>query len=274
MSTASSSGPDLAAVTRRQQKIWSQGDFAAIGSLHQIVSELLCEAVDLHAGQQVLDVACGSGNTAIAAARRFCEVTGLDFVPTLLDRARARADAEGLPVTFEEGDASRLPFADATFDAVLSTFGCMFAPDQARTAAEMARVCRPGGKIGMASWTPDSLPGTVFRIVAGYIPPAPGLQPPTRWGTEAGLRDVFGDTISDLRIERRDFIMRYRSANHWLDYFRENFGPLVSAFAALDADGQHRLADELLACVAAINTATDGTLVAPAEYLEVVIMRR
>lgn len=274
MSTASSSGPDLAAVTRRQQKIWSQGDFAAIGSLHQIVSELLCEAVDLHAGQQVLDVACGSGNTAIAATRRFCEVTGLDFVPTLLDRARARADAEGLPVTFEEGDASRLPFADATFDAVLSTFGCMFAPDQARTAAEMARVCRPGGKIGMASWTPDSLPGTVFRIVAGYIPPAPGLQPPTRWGTEAGLRDVFGDTISELRIERRDFIMRYRSANHWLDYFRENFGPLVSAFAALDADGQQRLADELLASVAAINTATDGTLVAPAEYLEVVIMRR
>lgn len=273
MSTDSAAGPDLAAIAQRQQKIWSAGDFSAIGGLHQIVSELLCEAVDLHAGSAVLDVACGSGNTAIAAARRFCEVTGIDFVPALLDRARERAAAERLPVQFDQGDAAHLPYPDASFDAVLSTFGCMFSPDQAGTAAQMARVCRPGGTIGMANWTPDSLPGAVFRIVAGYVPPAPGGLPPTRWGTESGLRDLFGDAIADLRIERRDLVMRYRSAEHWLEFFRTNFGPLVTVFAALDPADSRRLADELLAGVTEINTATDGTLVAPAEYLEVVIDR-
>jgi SAM-dependent methyltransferase len=217
MSTASPAGPDLAAITQRQQKMWGAGDFAAIGGLHQIVSELLCEAVDLHAGQQVLDVACGSGNTAIAAARRICEVTGIDYEPTLLDRARERAAAERLPARFEQGDAAHLPYPDASFDVVLSTFGCMFSPDQAGTAAEMSRVCRPGGTIGMASWTPDSFPGAMFRIIAGYLPPAPGMPPPTRWGTEVELRVLFGDAIANLRTERRDFVMRYRSAQHWLE---------------------------------------------------------
>ena len=192
--------PDLAAIKARQQQTWATGDFAVVGSLITIVSEQLCEAVDLRAGWVVLDVATGSGNTALAAARRFCEVTGVDFVPALLERGRERAAAERLPVTFLEGDAEALPFPDAAFDAVLSTFGVMFAPNQERAAAELLRVCRPGGKIGLANWTPDGLAAEHFRTVGRHVPPPPGLPPPTRWGTEAGLRELFGDRISALRV--------------------------------------------------------------------------
>jgi SAM-dependent methyltransferase len=273
MATSSPSSPDLATVKQSQQVMWSRGDYAAIATPLQIVSETLCEAADLRAGSTVLDVACGSGNTAIAAARRFCTVTGVDYVPALLDRAQKRAAAERLPVHFELGDAEHLPYPDASFDVVLSSFGAMFAADQPRAAAEMIRVARHGGTIGMANWTPDGWFGTVFSTIAHFAPPPPGVKPPLRWGTEDGLRDLFGDRLADLRIERREFILRYRSPAHWLEFFRTNFGPMVNAFAALDAMGRQLLADELSDRIAAANTATDGTLVVPASYLEVIATR-
>ncbi len=266
--------PDLSAVKQHQQVMWSQGDYAAVGTPLVIVSENLCEAVDLRAGSTVLDIATGTGNAAIAAARRYCIATGIDYVPALLDRAQERAAAERLSVHFELGDAEHLPFPDTSFDVVLSTFGTMFAPDQERTAAEMVRVCRPGGRIGMANWTPDSWVGSWFRVRSRFVPPPPNVKPPMRWGTEEGLRELFGDTITNLKIERRQFTFRYRSPAHWLEFFRANFGPLVTAFAALDTMGRQLLADELLDNAAAANTAHDGTLVIPSDYLEVVATRR
>jgi SAM-dependent methyltransferase len=264
---------DLDTIKQRQQVMWSRGDYAAIGTPLVIVSENLCEAVDVHAGSTVLDVACGSGNTAIAAARRFCTVTGIDYVPALLDRAQERAAAERLSIHFERGDIEHLPFPDASFDVVLSTFGSMFAPDQARTASEMTRVCRSGGKIGMANWTPDGWIGEMIGIIGRFVPPSPGMNPPTRWGTEAGLHELFGSRLTNMRIQQRDFIMRYRSPAHWLEFFRTNFGPMVTAFAALDTMGRQLLADELLDGVTARNTATDGTLLLPCQYLEVTAER-
>ena len=266
--------PDLVALKQRQQVMWSRGNYAEIGTALVIVSENLCEAVDLRAGSTVLDVACGSGNTAIAAARRFCIVTGVDYVPALLERARERAAAERLSIHFETGDAEHLPYPSAAFDVVLSTFGCMFAPDQAKTAAEMTRLCRPGGKIGMANWSPNGWVATMFQTVSRFAPPPPGTSSPLRWGTEEDLRELFGDHVSDMRIERRTFTMRYRSPAHWLEFFRTNFGPTVTAFAALDTMGRQLLADELLDKVTAHNIANDGTLVVPSEYLEVVATRR
>jgi SAM-dependent methyltransferase len=274
MSTTPSSGPDHAAISQRQREIWSEGDFSAIAGIHVIVSELLCEAVDLHAGRTVLDVACGSGNTALAAAHRGCEVTGTDIVPALLERAQERAAIERLPIHFELGDAQRLPYPDRSFDVVLSTFGAMFAPDQARAAAEMVRVCRPDGTIGMANWTPEGWIGIQFATINGYAPRPAGLPSPFRWGTEAGLRELFGDRIGNLTINRRTVALRYRSPAHWLDVFRANLGPMAAAFAALDRMGRQLLADDLLDRITAANTATDGTLVVPAEYLEVVATRR
>ena len=265
--------PDYAAIKERQQATWAAGNYARVETRLTVVSERLAEAVDLRAGQRVLDVACGSGNTAIAAARRNCEVTGVDFVPELLAHGRKRAAVEGLDIAFREGDAEALPFADGAFDAVLSTFGAMFAPDQETTASELLRVCRQGGTIGMANWTPDGFIGNGFRLVATSVPPPPGLKPPSRWGTESGLEELLGDGISDVRIERRDFTFRYRSAEHWLDFFRTNFGPVQRAFAALDDSSSDDLARELLALCEEMNTAGDGTLVVPSAYLEVVATR-
>ncbi len=266
--------PGLAAIKARQQQTWATGDFAVVGSLILIVSEHLCEAVDLRAGWDVLDVATGSGNTALSAARRFCEVTGVDFVPALLERGRERAAAERLPVTFLDGDAEALPFPDATFDAVLSTFGVMFAPDQARAAAELLRVCRPGGKIGLANWTPDSLVGQHLPTLGRHVPSPPGLQPPTRWGTEAGLRDLFGDQISALQVERRTLLQRFRSPQHWLEIFRTYFGPVAVAFKAVGPQGEDALVRDLLALNERFNRSGDATLVLANDYLEVVAIRR
>jgi SAM-dependent methyltransferase len=272
--TSPSLSPDLAAIRQRLQQMWAAGDFAEVGTRHLIVSESLCEAIDLRAGERVLDVASGNGNTALAAARRFGEVVGLDFVPALLERGRLRAAAEGLPVDFQEGDADTLPFADASFDVVLSTFGVMFAPDQARAAAELLRVCRPGGRIGLACWTPNGFAGENFGLRARYLPPPPGLRPPTRWGTENGLRDLFGNGITELAATPRACVFRYRSPEHWVDFFRTYFGPTITAFAALDPAGQADLERDLLALVRRFNRADDGTLVAPSDYLEVVAIRR
>jgi len=264
---------DLAAVKNKQQVAWSSGDYAVVGTTLQIVGESLCEALDLRAGEQVLDVAAGNGNATLAAARRWCDVTSSDYVPALLERGRARASAEGLPVKFEQADAENLQYAGASFDVVMSTFGVMFTPDQEKSAAEMARVCKPGGRIGLANWTPTSFVGEIFKLIARYIPPAAGVKSPALWGTEARLRELFGARPDTIAIERRDFVFRYHNAAHWLEVFRTFYGPLHKAFAALDSGMQESLSADLIALAEKFNRATDGTLVAPSEYIEVVIRR-
>ena len=261
--------PDYAAIKARQQATWASGDYAVIGTTLQLVGERLCEAVDLRAGEHVLDVAAGNGNATLAAARRFADVTSTDYVPALLDRARARADAEGLTVDFQAADAEALPFDDGRFDVALSTFGVMFTPDQARAAAELARVVRRGGRIGLACWTPDGFVGELFATTGRHVPPPAGLRPPTRWGTEAGLRELFPG--ARVRATRQVFAFRYRSPAHWLDVFRRYYGPTHRAFAALDAAGQDALAADLLALLARRNDAGADSLVVPGEYLEAVI---
>ncbi|MGH9035787.1 MAG: class I SAM-dependent methyltransferase [Acidimicrobiia bacterium] len=263
---------DYAAVTARQQQVWSEGDFARIGVTAVLVGELLCESVDIQPGERVLDVAAGSGNTALAAARRWAEVTATDFVPHLLETAARRAEAEGLPLTTQVADAQELPFPDASYDVVLSTFGAMFAPDQERTATELARVCRPGGRIGMANWAPDGMVGEMFRATAAHVPPPPGVRPTVDWGRQERLEELFGDAVSDLRVERRQFVFRYHSVEWALQYFRQWFGPTKVAFASLDPAGQEALGRDLMAVWAKHNRA-EGPLVAPADYLEVVAVR-
>jgi SAM-dependent methyltransferase len=265
--------PPYAAIKGRQRQVWASGDFHVIAALIMPVSEQLCDAVDLRAGERVLDVATGSGNTAIAAARRLCDVTGVDFVPALLERARVRAAAEGLSIAFREGDAEELPVADASHDVALSTFGSMFAPNQEQAARELLRVCRPGGRIGLASWTPEGWIGEMFRIVSRHVPPPAGLRPPTRWGTEAGLRELFGDAVSALRTSRKAFVWRFRSAQQYLDLFRSYYGPTLKAFEALDEPGRQGLARDLLAAVEQFNRSDDGTLLVEAEYMEAVATR-
>jgi ubiquinone/menaquinone biosynthesis C-methylase UbiE len=265
---------DLMAVKSRQQATWSSGDYAVIGTTLSITGELLCEAVDLRPGQRVLDVAAGNGNATLAAARRWGEVTSTDYVAALLERGRAKAAAERLPVTFQEADAEQLPFADSSFDVVLSVFGVMFTPNQEQAAQELLRVCRPGGKIGLANWTPEGFIGHVFRTIGKYIPPPPGVKPPAQWGTEQRLSELFGDGISELRINRRFFVFRYRSAEHWLEVFRTYYGPVLKAFAALDAAGQAGLARDLTELLQRFNQGGTNTLAVPSEYLEVVATRR
>jgi SAM-dependent methyltransferase len=266
--------PDLEAVTQVQQQIWSQGDFAKIGISAQIVAEELCESVDVLPGRRVLDVACGAGNGAIAAARRNADAVGMDYVPALLDRGRERAAAEGYDIEFVEGDAQALPFEDASFDYVLSTFGAMFAPDQEKTAQELLRVCRPGGRIGMANWPPRGVVGGgVFRIAAEHAPPPPGVPPPVLWGTEERLRELFGDGISELTLRERELNFRYHSPEQWLEYFKTYFGPMIMAFARLGEEGAPALENDLLELMRTNNRAGDAALVAPAEYVEVVATR-
>lgn len=275
MSIATTQGTiDLSLVKAKQQAAWASGDYAVIGTTLQIVGEALCEALDLRAGQRVLDVAAGNGNASLAAARRWCDVVSTDYVPALLERARARAGAEGLAVQFEQADAEHLQFDDGAFDAVLSTFGVMFTPNQEQAAAEMARVCKRGGKIGLANWTPASFVGEMFKLVGRYIPPAAGLRPPSLWGTEERLRELFGSRIATLEAPRRNYMFRYRSPKHWLDTFRTYYGPTHKAFAALDAGRQESLAEDLLGLAQRFNTATDGSMVVPSEYLEAVIRLR
>ena len=265
------SPPDLVALKSRQQGAWSSGDYAVIGTTLQIVGESLCEAMDLRAGQSVLDVAAGNGNATLAAARRWCDVTSTDYVAALLDRGRDRARAEHLDVTFLPADAEALPFPDATFDAVLSTFGVMFTPDQDRAAAEMLRVCRPGGRIGLANWTPDGFIGQVFKTLGSHLPPPTGVKSPALWGTEARLAELFAGAT--MQATPREFVFRYRSARHWLEVFRTWYGPVLKAFAALDPAGKARLEADLLGLIDRLNRSGDGTMVVPGTYLEVVIVK-
>jgi len=263
---------DLATVKSRQQAAWGAGDYAVVGTTLQIVGERLCEAVDLRSTQRVLDVAAGNGNATLAAARRFAEVVSTDYVGALLERGRERAGAERLAVDFQEADAEALPFADASFDVVLSTFGVMFTPNQPQAAAELIRVCRPGGRIGLANWTPEGFIGQVFRTIGKYVPPAPGVKSPALWGTRAHLDALFG-ARGTVAAEGRTFVFRYRSPAHMVDIFRRFYGPMVKAFAALDAEAQEALEVDLHALIARFNVAGDGTLVVPSEYLEVVVTK-
>ena len=266
--------PDLVAIKGRQRTAWSAGDYAVVGTTLQIVGENLCEALDLRAGQQVLDVAAGNGNATLAAARRFCEVTSTDYVPALLESGRTRAAAEGQAIVFREADAENLPFPDASFDAVISTFGVMFTPDQEKAAAELLRVCRPGGKIGLANWTPESFVGQMFRAIAKYIPSAPGLKPPALWGTRSRLEELFGRSARTLGSKSRFFSFRYRSPEHFIEVFRSYYGPMNRTYAALDAAKQAALTSDLLALITQGNASGDRTLVLPSAYLEVVIERK
>jgi ubiquinone/menaquinone biosynthesis C-methylase UbiE len=265
---------DFNALKTRQQAAWASGDYAVIGTTLQLVGERLAEACDLRWDQQVLDVAAGNGNATLAAARRGARVTSTDYVQGLLDQGAARARAEGLTVDFQVADAEALPFGDAQFDCVLSTFGVMFAPDQARAAAEMARVCRPGGRIGLANWTPDSLVGRMFKVLGRQLPPPAGLQAPSLWGVEAHLHSLFGESASSMQVTPCTFTFRYRSAAHFVDVFRQWYGPVHKAFAALPADKAQVLQQELVALLDEMNTAGPGSLVVPSAYLEVVVTRR
>ena len=263
---------DSASVKARQQVMWASGNFAVIGTTLQIVGELLCEGVDLRAGERVLDVAAGNGNATLAAARRFGSVTSTDYVPALLEHGKRRAEAEGFDVTFEVADAEALPFLDEHFDVVLSTFGVMFAPDHEQAAGEMMRVCRPGGRIGLACWTPAGFLGQLFRVVAGYVPPIPGVRSPLLWGTEAHIRSLFPDAVT-VEHTTRYFAFRYRTPEHWVDMFRTYYGPVHKAFAALDTDRQAALEDDLIALLRQSDRGDAAGLVVPGEYLETVITR-
>lgn len=266
--------PDLAAVKQRQHGAWSSGDYAVVGTTLQIVGEQLCEALDLRAGSKVLDVAAGNGNVTLAAARRWCDVTSTDYVPALLERGQERAAADHLTVEFREADAEALPFADSSYDIVVSTFGVMFTPDQDKAASELARVCKSGGKIGLANWTPQGFIGQLFKTIGKRVPPPAGVKSPALWGTEARLQEMFGTQASEITAEPRIFVFRYRSPDHWLDVFKSYYGPMLKAFAALDETGQAALRHDLMALLGEFNHAEDGTVVVHSEYLETVITKR
>lgn len=272
--TPGPTSPDLRAITARQRAVWAGGDYAAVAARIQIISELLADAADLRAGSRVLDVAGGSGNTALAAARCGARVTSLDYVPSLLERAARRAAAEGLAIQPVEGDAQELPFPDASFDAAISCVGVMFAPDQPRAAAELLRVVRPGGTIALASWTPDGFIGALLRTVAAHVPPPAGLAPPTLWGDEAHVRDLLGGGVTGLRATTRSYTFRFESAGGFTDFFRTHYGPTVAAFAALSKDGRDALAADMTALARRFDRLGGaGPVAIRSDYLEVVATR-
>jgi len=271
--TPATTAPDFTAIKQRQQATWASGDYAIVGTTLQIVGEQLAEAADVRAGEKVLDVAAGNGNATLAAARRYAEVTSTDYVPALLERGGARAAAEGLKVRFLAADAEDLPFADASYDVVLSTFGVMFAPQHERCAAEMLRVVRPGGRIGLANWTPSGFIGRLFKVIGAHVPPPAGVRSPALWGSEEHLRKLFGDA-AQIRATPRLFNFRYRSASHFIEVFRDYYGPTHKAFAALPDSGRSALERDIRALLEELNTAGPSSLVVPSEYLEIVVTRR
>jgi ubiquinone/menaquinone biosynthesis C-methylase UbiE len=271
MQTASPT--ELKALKAKQQGAWSSGDYAIVGTTLQIVGEELCEAVDLRAGQRVLDVAAGNGNATLAAARRFAEVVSTDYVPSLLARGRERATAEGLPVEFREADAEALPFDDASFDVVLSTFGVMFTADHDKAASELVRVCKRGGKIGMANWTPDGFIGQIFKTLGKHLPPPAGAKSPALWGTRARLAEMFDPHATSIKSVPRNFVFRYRSPEHFMEIFRTYYGPVHKAFLALQPDAQAALESDMKAMIAQFNASGDSTVVVPGEYLQIVVTR-
>ncbi len=265
--------PDYTAIKAKQNAAWASGDYARIGTTLQIVGEDLAEAMDLKPGSSVLDVAAGNGNATLAFARRFMEVTSTDYVDALLARGRSRAEAEGHQVEFQVADAEQLPFANASFDAVVSTFGVMFTPNQAKAASELVRVCRSGGMIGMANWTPEGFIGQVFKTLGRHIAPPAGVSSPALWGTKAWIEQHFGPKALKVALADKAFVFRYRSPEHFMDVFRTYYGPVHKAFLTLDASGQAALAKDLMATIASFNTATDGTMRVPSAYAQIVITR-
>jgi len=268
-------GPvDFSIVKNRQHAAWSSGDYAVVGTTLQIVGEDLCEALDVRSGQKVLDVAAGNGNATLAAARRWCAVVSSDYVPALLDRGRERAKAERLDIDFQQADAEALPFADARFDVVMSTFGVMFTADQDRAAAEMIRVCKTGGKIGLANWTPAGFIGQLFKTLGKHVPPPAGVKSPALWGTEARVTEMFGNKMVSIEMKTRPFTFRYHSAAHWLSVFKTFYGPMLKAFAALEPPAQAALTNDITALIAQFNRSGDETMVVPSDYLEIVMTKR
>jgi ubiquinone/menaquinone biosynthesis C-methylase UbiE len=265
---------DFKALTARQQGIWSSGDYAVVGTTLQIVGEELCEALDIRSGQKVLDVAAGNGNVSLAAARRWCDVVAIDYVPALLERARERAGAERLNIEFREADAEALPFLNESFDIVVSTFGVMFTPDQDRAAAELIRVCKHGGKIGLANWTPGGFIGQLFKAIGKHVSPPPGVKSPALWGTRARIVELFEPHATSIKSVERTFVFRYRSAEHWLDIFKSYYGPMLKTFAALEPAAQAALQRDLVSLINQFNRSEDSSMVVPSEYLEIVITRR
>ncbi|MFW6174780.1 MAG: class I SAM-dependent methyltransferase [Chloroflexota bacterium] len=264
---------DHQSITERQQATWATGDFNVISRLTMPMSEALVQGVDPHAGQRVLDVACGAGNAALVAGRRFCEVTGIDYVPELIERARMRAAADGVDIDFRVGDAQALPFPDASFDVVLSAIGVMFAPDQEKAASELLRVCRPGGRIGLASWMPEAFGGDFFAAHARYVPPPPGIKPPTRWGTEAGLIELLGAGVSPMQSERRSAFAYFHSTAHAVEVHRAYFGPTIRAFETVSEETHERLWGDIEDVFRRYNRAIDGTAVVEYEYLQTIAIR-
>jgi ubiquinone/menaquinone biosynthesis C-methylase UbiE len=267
------SSVDFAKIKQHQQAVWSSGDYATIGTTLQIVGESLAEAADVRAGERVLDVAAGNGNATLAAARRFAQVISTDYVPHLLENGAVRAKAEGFDVDFRTEDAENLGFEDESFDAVLSTFGAMFAPDQPRVAQELMRVARKGGRIGMANWTPEGFIGQLLKLIAGYVPPPPGISSPLLWGSEPRIVELFGNQAADIRCVRRHFNFRYRSAAHWIDVFTNYYGPLHKACEALPSERRERMVDDIAALLMRLNTGGADSLIVPGEYLEVVVTK-
>lgn len=265
---------NFAAIKDKQQQMWASGDYAKVGTTLQITGELLCEAMDIRSGRSLLDVAAGNGNATLAAARRYCKVTSTDYVPALLDQSQTRAQAEGLAVEYQQADAENLPFAAGQFDYVVSTFGVMFAPNQTQAAAELLRVCKSGGKIGLANWTPDGFIGRLFKIVGKYVAPPAGVNSPALWGTEVFIRENFGPHATNIEIQPRQFTFRYLSADHWIEVFRTYYGPTHKVFNTLSGDAQVSFADDIRALIAEFNRADDGTLVVKSDYLEIVISKR
>jgi ubiquinone/menaquinone biosynthesis C-methylase UbiE len=268
------SAPDLASLKHGQQRIWASGDYAAVAARIQLIAERLIDVADIPAGSSVLDVATGSGNAAIAAARSDCAVTGIDYVPSLLERARARAAAEGLDVQFSEGDAESLPFDDGSFDAVVSVLGVMFTPDQESAASELLRVVRPGGTIALANWTPSSFVGEMLRTVGRRVPPPAGVRSPLEWGTEPRLAKLLGGGVSELTVRERQFVFRFRSVETFVAFFRAHYGPVHTAFAKLDEDGQAGLERELAEVATRHHRPAGASLAIPSDYVEVIATRR
>ncbi|MEW8359755.1 MAG: class I SAM-dependent methyltransferase [Candidatus Thiodiazotropha sp.] len=269
--TETAIAPDYAAIKSKQQATWGAGDYGRVGVTLQITGEQLCEAMDVHSGQSLLDVAGGNGNASLAAARRFCKVVSTDYVGELLEQSRIRAQAEGLAIEYREADAEALPFEEGSFDNVTSTFGVMFSPNQAQAVNELQRVCRTGGTIGLANWTPESFIGQLFKTVGRYLPPPAGVESPAAWGTEAFLQRHFGSLAKEIRIQRRHFNFRYHSPDHWLDVFSTYYGPTLKAFQVLDETEAQSLRDDILQLIGRYNRAGNGAMVVPSEYLEVVI---
>ncbi|MCU7930246.1 MAG: class I SAM-dependent methyltransferase [Candidatus Thiodiazotropha sp. (ex Codakia rugifera)] len=273
ITTVRTETPDYTAIKAKQQATWGSGDYGRIGVTLQISGEVLCESMDIHSGQSVLDIAGGNGNAALAAARRFCKVISTDYVPALLEQSRARAEVEGLAIDYQEADAENLPFMDNSFDNVISTFGVMFTPNQAKAASELIRVCKPGGKIGLANWTPDSFIGQLFKTVGRYVPPPVGVSSPVLWGTEDFMKSHFGMRVRSVNCMTRQFNFRYHSPQHWLDIFSTYYGPTLKAFDVLDEMAGQSLREDILCLIHEHNRATDGAMVVPSDYLEIVMTR-